>query len=331
LRAGQTLGGLAVEMPAGGLGAGPFPLAAPVEVDPAPLLQADSTFALPVRTGPVRDLTGFALQLSFDPQALRLVEALPQAPDDRNLLYRDGGFPLFRTRARAPGQVEFSGELLAPGEDAAPDSGGVLAYFVFRALRAPASVHLDSVARRTLRGGETQAGPTVRPSRGADFDGSGEVGIDDLFLMADFFGQEARGAAARFDLDGSGVVDLGDFFFYADAFGPAGLPRAKLLALARALFGLPGPCQLQPARPNPFNGRTLIPYLLAQPGEVRLELWNLLGQRVRVLVAGARDAGAHQAWWDGRDEEGRELASGIYLCRLQAGGFSQTRKLLLLR
>jgi hypothetical protein len=227
--------------------------------------------------------------------------------------------------------VEFSGELLAPREETAPDSGGVLAYFVFRVLGPGAAVRIDSLARYSLRGADAVAGPTVRPSRGADFDGSGGVGLDDLFLMADFFGQRASGPAARFDLDGSGFVDLRDFFLYADAFGLAGGSRAKLLALARGLFRLPNRCALEPAHPNPFNSETLIPYLLAEAGEVRLEIYDLLGQRVRTLVAGPQEAGAHQAAWDGRGEAGRELASGLYLCRLRAGGFSQSRKLALLR
>jgi hypothetical protein len=331
LRAGQTLEGVAAQLPSGGLEQGTFPIAAPIEVDQAPLLQPDSTFVLPLRTGGVDDLSGFAFRLSFDPQALRLVEALPTAPGDRNLLYQAGGFPLFHLAAPAAGRVEFSGELLAPREETAPDSGGVLAYFVFRVLGPGAAVRIDSLARYSLRGADAVAGPTVRPSRGADFDGSGGVGLDDLFLMADFFGQRASGPAARFDLDGSGFVDLGDFFLYADAFGLAGGSRAKLLALARGLFRLPNRCALEPAHPNPFNSETLIPYLLAEAGEVRLEIYDLLGQRVRTLVAGPQEAGAHQAAWDGRGEAGRELASGLYLCRLRAGGFSQSRKLALLR
>ena len=149
--------------------------------------------------------------------------------------------------------------------------------------------------------------------------------------MADVFGQRASGAAARFDLDHSGVVDLADFFLYADAFGLAGGSRAKLLALARTLFDLPDRCELQPAYPNPFNSQTLLPYFLPEPEEVRLEIYNLLGQQVRLLVAGPQEAGAHLVSWDGRGEEGRQLASGLYLCRLRAGALSQSRKLLLLR
>ncbi|MCC7264939.1 MAG: choice-of-anchor D domain-containing protein, partial [Candidatus Latescibacteria bacterium] len=331
LRAGQNLSGVTLEVPAEGSGGGALPLAAALELDQAPLLQPDSTFVLPIRTGPVRDLTGFSFQLSFDPQALRLVEALPQAPGARNLLYGAGGFPLFTTHYPSAGRVEFGGQLLAPRAETAPDSGGTLAYFVFRALGPGAAVRIDSLVRQTLRGTDALAGPTVRPAHGADFDGSGAVGLDDLFLMADYFGQRAGGAAARFDLDGSGVVDLGDFFLYADAFGARGEARAKLVDLARALFGLPGDCELEPAYPNPFNSQTLIPYLLPAPGEVHLEVYDLLGQRVRVLASGPTAAGRHLVVWDGRDDLGRPLASGLYLCRLRAGAVQRSAKLLFLR
>jgi len=233
LAAGQTLGGLELRVPSEAPQRGAFPLAAALEVELAPLLGADSTFALPVRTGPVPGLTGFSFHLSFDPEALRLVEALPAPPDAHNLLYAGGGFPLFHTRHPAPGQVEFGGQLLAPRAETAPDSGGALAYLVFRALGPGAAVRLDSLVRHTLEGTEVLTGPLVRPAHGADFDGSGLVGLDDLFLMADFFGQPASGAARRYDLDGDGVVDLGDFFRYADAFGPTPEARARLRAKVR--------------------------------------------------------------------------------------------------
>ena len=66
--------------------------------------------------------------------------------------------------------------------------------------------------------------------------------------------------------------------------------------------------------------------------DVDLALYNLEGQKVVTLVQGAREAGTYTARWDGRDDRGRSLASGVYLCRLWAeGGHVETRKLLLLR
>ena len=130
-----------------------------------------------------------------------------------------------------------------------------------------------------------------------DFDGDGVTNFADFFLFADAFG----GTDPRFDLDGSGVVDFGDFFIFADAFGqPA---RAKLLALAAKLIGLPEGPQLQQNAPNPFNNQTVIPYFLLAPGQARLEVFALTGQRVAVLHQGPQPAGLHRIHWDGRGAE----------------------------
>ncbi len=158
-----------------------------------------------------------------------------------------------------------------------------------------------------------------------DFDGDGVTNFADFFLFADAFG----GTDARFDLDGSGVVDFADFFIFADAFGqPA---RAKLLALAAKLIGLPEGPQLQQNAPNPFNSQTVISYFMLAPGPARLEVYGLTGQRVAVLHQGPQQAGLYRLHWDGRDGEGRPLASGIYLYRLVTAEGALTRKLVLLR
>ncbi|AXJ01962.1 Por secretion system C-terminal sorting domain-containing protein [Cyclonatronum proteinivorum] len=78
--------------------------------------------------------------------------------------------------------------------------------------------------------------------------------------------------------------------------------------------------------PNPFNPATVISYELPEAAEVRLEVFNLMGQRVAVLDAGFRTAGAHQLRFDAGT-----LASGIYLYRLQAGSLSATRRMTLVR
>ena len=158
-----------------------------------------------------------------------------------------------------------------------------------------------------------------------DFDGDGDVGFSDFFLFADAFG----GSDPRFDLDGSGSVDFGDFFLLADYFAdPA---RGKLLALAREMIGLPdGPKLLQNA-PNPFNSETVISWFLLRPGPARMEVFALTGQRVAVLHGGPKKAGVHRVHWDGRDDQGRQLASGVYLYRLSTTEDVQTRKLTLLR
>ena len=158
-----------------------------------------------------------------------------------------------------------------------------------------------------------------------DFNGDGKTDFVDFFLFADAYG----GTDARFDLDGSGTVDFVDFFQFVDSFDQSG--QAKLLALAQELIGLPSETDLQQNAPNPFNSETVISWFLLQPGPARLEVFALTGQRQAVLHRGPLPAGRHRIHWDGRDSEGRALASGVYLYRLVSADGVLTRKLTLLR
>ena len=88
---------------------------------------------------------------------------------------------------------------------------------------------------------------------------------------------------------------------------------------------------LAPNFPNPFNSRTLIPYRLATPGTVRLEIYNLLGQSLRTLVDQYQDAGFYKARWDARDRRGAMVSAGMYLVRLHYPGGAQTQRLLYLK
>ncbi|MFA6108568.1 MAG: FlgD immunoglobulin-like domain containing protein [Candidatus Latescibacterota bacterium] len=83
--------------------------------------------------------------------------------------------------------------------------------------------------------------------------------------------------------------------------------------------------------PNPFNPATTIAYQLPQAAPVRLEVFDVLGQRVRILVSGMQPAGYHRVTWDSRDGAGQAVGAGVYLYRLQAGDFVEVRKLLLLK
>ncbi len=96
--------------------------------------------------------------------------------------------------------------------------------------------------------------------------------------------------------------------------------------------GLPSP-QLVLRRnvPNPFNPKTEIEYRLDRESEVRLEIFDLAGRLVRVLDSGLRPAGPHRAVWDGTDENGHPLSSGVYFYRLNRGEESLTRKMTMLK
>ena len=83
--------------------------------------------------------------------------------------------------------------------------------------------------------------------------------------------------------------------------------------------------------PNPFNPATTIAFDLPLSSRVTLEVFDITGRLVRTLVDGQMPAGRHRVIWDGRGEAGQPVASGVYLYRLQAGDFVQTRKMVLMQ
>jgi hypothetical protein len=92
------------------------------------------------------------------------------------------------------------------------------------------------------------------------------------------------------------------------------------------LVDRPEQFSLEQNYPNPFNPSTVISYNLPQASDVRLEVFNLLGQRVALLVNDRVQTGAHTVRFDAGN-----LSSGIYIYRLQAEGFTETRKMLLIK
>jgi hypothetical protein len=84
--------------------------------------------------------------------------------------------------------------------------------------------------------------------------------------------------------------------------------------------------------PNPFNPETKIQYTVgSKQTPIRLTIYNVLGQKVTTLADEPKRAGTHHVIWDGKNDEGKEVASGIYFYQLKAGGFTETKKMLLLK
>jgi flagellar hook assembly protein FlgD len=94
---------------------------------------------------------------------------------------------------------------------------------------------------------------------------------------------------------------------------------------------VPGTYQLHPNYPNPFNPTTTIRYDLPAAQDVKIVIYNVRGERVRVLVDRHQAPGRHEAAWDGRNSRGESVASGVYLYRIVAGEFVRTRKMTLLK
>jgi hypothetical protein len=83
--------------------------------------------------------------------------------------------------------------------------------------------------------------------------------------------------------------------------------------------------------PNPVRSATTIEYQLAESGPVSIEIYNVLGQRVRRLVDREHEAGPHAVQWDGRNDAGQPVASGPYFYRLQTSGASTARQMMVVR
>ena len=89
--------------------------------------------------------------------------------------------------------------------------------------------------------------------------------------------------------------------------------------------------ELYPSYPNPFNPRTSIPYRLSENMRVSIRVYDVSGKAVRTLIELQQTAGLHTVTWDGTDECGRHVSSGIYFIRLEAGDFRKVRKITLVR
>ena len=199
----------------------------------------------------------------------------------------------------------------------------------------------------------------------ADVNGDGAVDVEDLVLVAASFGvAPALGVMPNTDVNGDGEVNDADVALVLAAL--EGAPAAPALdtpwmvaslqrwiaeakrrnggdtrfqrgiAVLEALLAdrLPQTTTLLANYPNPFNPETWIPYQLSEPAKVLLHIYSVEGALVRHLVLGQLPAGIYQsrtraAYWDGRNELGESVASGVYFYTLTAGDFTATRKMLI--
>jgi len=94
---------------------------------------------------------------------------------------------------------------------------------------------------------------------------------------------------------------------------------------------LPTAFALQQNYPNPFNPATVIRFQLPVSSKVRLAIYSIAGQLVRTMVDRSSAAGAHSVAWNGRNERGHAVSSGVYVYKLEAGEFVETRKMSFVR
>ena len=111
--------------------------------------------------------------------------------------------------------------------------------------------------------------------------------------------------------------------------GPGGVEIVCQCLVSIIDIGLPGPTEfsLDQNYPNPFNPMTNIRYDLAETANASLVVYNMLGQQIRTLVNASQDVGRYEVMWNGLDDSGQPVATGIYIYQLQAGNYSKTIKM----
>lgn len=172
---------------------------------------------------------------------------------------------------------------------------------------------------------------------------------DYLFAYPDYEGQDYYAGICNSTVNGSGVevrtVWLG-FSYMSIRNGEEGMPVRNYVAIRTGRCCtqmLPSPNEditgadipvataLGRSYPNPFNPATMISFDLAAKGPVSIRIYNVAGQLVRTLVNGERGAGRHSETWDGKNDAGYLLGSGVYFLKMKASSFESSRKLVLLR
>ena len=195
-------------------------------------------------------------------------------------------------------------------------------------------LHFDPTALRLLPAGVDEGDIFADNPHGAVFESryrEGEVAVIGARIGKRW---SARGdgtlARLRFEvIDERGLESLqpGTGALLTSTYGRRSIRWGR--SLAELL--LPNQISLDPNYPNPFNPSTVIPFALPVSGRVDLEIFNILGQKVRTLMSGPLDAGYHTLVWNGRDDAGQQVATGMYLYLLESGDFRQTRKMTLVK
>ncbi len=188
----------------------------------------------------------------------------------------------------------------------------------------------------TFDGNELTAGTTIDVyTKDGTLCGSAQYD-DGMLKFTPVYGYDPFGdITAHYPKDGEPVTLYVDGIrAYPDIKWAGHSSRIEVNALFSTAAGaglVPDHYALNQNYPNPFNPTTDISFSLPVAGKVTLDIYNVLGQKVTTLVDGYFDAGEHTVVWDGTDANHNPVSSGIYLYRLQAGDFSDTKKMMLVK
>ena len=184
-------------------------------------------------------------------------------------------------------------------------------------------------------------GSAVSANRQADVNGDGTINVLDLIAVAQHLGESTERAApfsTAIDSLELNPATIQAWIAQAQIEDDGSIAFRQGIANLEQLLALfiPEETALLHNYPNPFNPETWIPYQLAEPADVTIHIYAASGVLVRTLALGHQAAGIYQyrsraAYWDGKNEVGESVASGVYFYTLTAGDFTATRKMLIMK
>ena len=326
---------------------------------PSPAIGAQLTVSISITDG--AKIVGYQMTVRFDTTALRYVKG---ANGD---YFPDSIF--FLPAVVSGNKVELAATSLS-GENTGDGTLATLTFEVV-AVKASTLTLSDVVLSDSAGAGflpQLEHGEILESAQvKGDINRDGVVNIQDLVLVAGQLGQTGQNDA---DMNGDGVVNIQDLVLVAGAFGnTAAAPtlHSQALGLLTAAeveawlteaeqLGLTDPAYLRgivmlkqllsaltpketvllPNYPNPFNPETWIPYHLSHDAIVEVTIYDATGVPVRRLDLGHQPAGYYTdrtkaAYWDGRNENGESVASGVYFYQLRAADYTATKRMVIVK
>ena len=335
-----------------------------------PAIYIGDTFTLDISARNVTDLAGWQFDIAFDPAVLEAIEVNEGdflKKDAETTFFRKGKINnqsgrvtglssarlsgdgvigtgtlasvILKAKAAGKTQVSLKNFQLGSGTGEGITAGPHEVVISIEGTLATGDVNRDGVVSildmiliaRHL-GETTPSDPAV------DINRDGVVNVLDLIVVAQHFGESTAAAAPSLTagelhpaiiqawIDRAALEDDGSLLF------EQGIANLQKLLVSL----IPKEISLLANYPNPFNPETWIPYQLAEPSPVSISIYDVKGNLVRHLDLGHQSAGIYHsrlraAYWDGNNEIGEPVASGIYFYTLTAGDFTATRKMLILK
>jgi len=199
--------------------------------------------------------------------------------------------------------------------------------------------YLDGLPRERNGQWHREAAKSWNPVKAtyADCNGDGLISGADLLTIGAYWGltHEIEGAPTILSLEEIQAATANFRIIYESLNNPSLGEKGQKIAEVLSAY-LPAAAEIKQFRlgrnfPNPFNPFTTVDFDLPRDCQVRLEIFNVLGQNVRLLVDRRMGAGFHEVTWDGTDESGNPVPTGVYFYRLSAEDFNEVKKMLLIR